>query len=69
MIPSLETERMWAQPVQLEDAEQVQKIFLHWEIVKHLGAVVPWPCCGFDSAGSFGPLGIVANGPREADGR
>jgi hypothetical protein len=27
MIPSLETERMWARPVRLEDAEQVQKIF------------------------------------------
>jgi [ribosomal protein S5]-alanine N-acetyltransferase len=43
MIPSLETERMWARPVRLEDAEQVQKIFPQWEIVKHLGAVVPWP--------------------------
>jgi len=29
MIPSLETERMWARPVRLEDAEQVQKIF-YW---------------------------------------
>jgi hypothetical protein len=27
MIPTLETERMWARPVWLEDAEQVQKIF------------------------------------------
>jgi [ribosomal protein S5]-alanine N-acetyltransferase len=43
MIPSLETERMWARPVRLEDAEQVQKIFPQWEIVKHLGTVVPWP--------------------------
>ena len=43
MIPSLETERMWLQPVRLEDAEQVQRIFPQWEIVKHLGAVVPWP--------------------------
>ena len=43
MIPSLETERMWARPVRLEDSEQVQKIFPQWEIVKHLGAVVPWP--------------------------
>jgi [ribosomal protein S5]-alanine N-acetyltransferase len=43
MIPALETERMWAWPVRLEDAEQVQKIFPQWEIVKHLGAVVPWP--------------------------
>jgi hypothetical protein len=43
MIPSLETESMWARPMRLEDAEQVQKIFPQWEIVKHLGAVVPWP--------------------------
>lgn len=42
MIPSLDTERMWFRPVRLEDAEQVQKIFPQWEIVKHLGAVVPW---------------------------
>jgi hypothetical protein len=27
MIPTLETERMWARPVQVEDAEQVQRIF------------------------------------------
>ena len=33
MIPSLETERMWARSVRREDAEQVQKIFPQWEIV------------------------------------
>jgi hypothetical protein len=27
MVPTLETERMWARPVQVEDAEQVQRIF------------------------------------------
>jgi hypothetical protein len=31
MIPSPETERMWARPARLEDAEQVQKIFPQWE--------------------------------------
>jgi hypothetical protein len=30
MIRSFETERMRAQPVRLEDAEHVQKIFPHW---------------------------------------
>jgi hypothetical protein len=40
LIPSLETEGMWARPRRLEDAEQV--VFPQWEIVKHLGAVVPW---------------------------
>ena len=44
MIPSLKTERMWERPLRLEDAEQVQKISPQWEIVKHLGAVVLWPC-------------------------
>jgi [ribosomal protein S5]-alanine N-acetyltransferase len=34
---------MWARPVRLKDAEQVQKIFPQWAIVKHLDAVVPWP--------------------------
>jgi [ribosomal protein S5]-alanine N-acetyltransferase len=43
MIPSLETERMWLRPLRIEDAEQTQKLFPHWEIVKYLGAVVPWP--------------------------
>jgi ribosomal-protein-alanine N-acetyltransferase len=43
MIPELETERMWLRPVRLEDAEQTQKLFPQWEIVKHLGAVVSWP--------------------------
>jgi len=31
MIPSPETERMWARPARLEDAEQEQKIFPQWE--------------------------------------
>jgi hypothetical protein len=43
MIPELETERMWLRPVRLEDAEQTQKLFPQWEILKSLGAVVPWP--------------------------
>jgi hypothetical protein len=41
MIPTLETERMWLQTVRLKDAEQVQRP--QWDIVRHLGAVVPWP--------------------------
>jgi len=34
---------MWLRPVRLEDAEQTQELFPQWEIVKYLGAVVPWP--------------------------
>ena len=30
-------------PLELTDAEQIQAIFPHWEIVRHLKKVVPWP--------------------------
>ena len=43
MIPPLETPRLLLQPLVLEDAAQVQLIFPHWEVVKHLAAQVPWP--------------------------
>ena len=43
MIPALETPRLVLQPLSLEDAEQTQRIFPQWEIVKYLNAVVPWP--------------------------
>lgn len=43
MTPSLETERLLLRPLQLEDAEQVQRIFPQWEIVQYLNARVPWP--------------------------
>jgi len=42
-IPSLETRRLLLRPLELTDAEQAQILFPHWEIVKHLNAVVPWP--------------------------
>ena len=42
-IPSLQTARLLLRPVELADADQVQILFPHWEIVKHLNAVVPWP--------------------------
>jgi len=34
MIPELETERTRLRPARLEDAEQAQKLFPQWEIVK-----------------------------------
>jgi RimJ/RimL family protein N-acetyltransferase len=43
MIPLLETERLWLRPLEFADAEQVQKIFPQWEIVKYLANQVPWP--------------------------
>jgi RimJ/RimL family protein N-acetyltransferase len=43
MTSILETRRLILRPLELADAEQVQKIFPHWEIVRYLGRVVPWP--------------------------
>ena len=43
MVPTLETRRLMLRPLALADAEQVQKIFPHWEVVRYLGKVVPWP--------------------------
>lgn len=43
MTPILETRRLILRPLELADAGQVQKIFPHWEIVRYLGKVVPWP--------------------------
>jgi RimJ/RimL family protein N-acetyltransferase len=42
-MPTLETPRLWLRPLELVDAEQAQVIFPHWEIVRYLGKVVPWP--------------------------
>ncbi|HXS11676.1 MAG TPA: GNAT family N-acetyltransferase [Acidobacteriaceae bacterium] len=43
MTPDLETARLLLRPLQLEDAELVQRLFPQWEIVKYLNARVPWP--------------------------
>ena len=43
MAPTLETRRLILRPLELADAGQIQELFPHWEIVKHLAAVVPWP--------------------------
>jgi RimJ/RimL family protein N-acetyltransferase len=39
----LETARLILRPAQLADAPQVQVLFPHWEIVKYLVNIVPWP--------------------------
>jgi RimJ/RimL family protein N-acetyltransferase len=41
--PNIETPRLVLRPLQLTDAEQVQQIFPHWEVVRYLADVVPWP--------------------------
>jgi len=49
-IRELETTRLLLRPLELADAEQTQRIFPHWEIVKFLASVVPWP---FPADGAF----------------
>jgi ribosomal-protein-alanine N-acetyltransferase len=46
----LHTQRLLLRPLQISDAQQTQLLFPHWEIVKHLNAVVPWP---YPSDGAF----------------
>jgi RimJ/RimL family protein N-acetyltransferase len=43
LTPPLETPRLLLLPLELADAEQAQILFPHWEIVRYLGSVVPWP--------------------------
>jgi [ribosomal protein S5]-alanine N-acetyltransferase len=43
MIPEGETERLILRPLALEDAKQIQQIFPHWEVVRYLLNIVPWP--------------------------
>ena len=42
-MDDLETARLLLKPLTLDDADQVQRLFPHWEVVKHLASVVPWP--------------------------
>jgi ribosomal-protein-alanine N-acetyltransferase len=41
--PMLETPRLLLKPLALEDADAVQALFAHWEIVRYLNGLVPWP--------------------------
>jgi ribosomal-protein-alanine N-acetyltransferase len=41
--PSLETARLLLRPIELADAEQLQRAFPQWEIVRYLNTRVPWP--------------------------
>ena len=42
-LPTLSTPRLLLQPLQLADAEQIQPLFAHWEVVRDLNSRVPWP--------------------------
>src|SRR3954469_6012030 len=41
--PVLETSRLLLRPLAVTDAAQIQVIFPHWEIVRYLSKLVPWP--------------------------
>ncbi|QXI26798.1 GNAT family N-acetyltransferase [Pseudomonas vanderleydeniana] len=41
--PTLHSERLILQPMTLDDAPAVQQLFPHWEVVRYLNALVPWP--------------------------
>lgn len=43
MTPTLETPRLILRPLELSDAAQTQLLFPHWEIVRYLRKIVPWP--------------------------
>jgi hypothetical protein len=40
-IIQLETKRLVLRPLQLDDAEQTDRLFPQWDIVKYLNAGVP----------------------------
>jgi RimJ/RimL family protein N-acetyltransferase len=41
--PQLITERLLLQPLVSADAEQIQRVFPRWEIVRYLIGTIPWP--------------------------
>ena len=43
MTAELRTKRLLLRPLQLSDAEQTQRLFPQWDIVKYLNSRVPWP--------------------------
>jgi len=43
VISPLQTSRLLLLPLELADADQTQLLFPHWEIVRYLTNVVPWP--------------------------
>jgi RimJ/RimL family protein N-acetyltransferase len=43
VISALETDRLLLRPLELSDAERIQELFPHWEIVRYINNRVPWP--------------------------
>lgn len=42
-IPTFHTERLILKPIELSDAESYEKIFVDYEVISQLSALVPWP--------------------------
>lgn len=62
---TLETTRLMLRPLELANAAQIQALFPHWEIVKYLANVVPWPYPA-DGAEQFIQHALEATGKGEA---
>lgn len=43
MTPELQTPRLLLRPLELRDAAQAQVLFPHWDMVRYLNGIVPWP--------------------------
>lgn len=43
MFPSFETKRLLLKPISIDDAPSYQKYFADYDVIKTLGAFVPWP--------------------------
>ncbi len=41
--PPLETARLLLRPLELADADQAQRLFPQWDVVKYLNDKIPWP--------------------------
>lgn len=42
-LPTFHTARLTLTPLQLADAADIQRLFPHWEVVRYLAHLVPWP--------------------------
>lgn len=42
-IPVLNSRRLVLRPLQSDDAEDIQRLFPHWEIVRLMTSQIPWP--------------------------
>ncbi|MBT2341632.1 MULTISPECIES: GNAT family N-acetyltransferase [Pseudomonas] len=42
-LPTFQTHRLILTPLQLADADAIQALFPHWEIVRYLDSRIPWP--------------------------